>query len=283
MGYPPKNKAIKSIPSLVFAGNAKHKAPLTSEEDYYAGHHHFPKERNNSNIKIALIDSRSLIRTSFAHLLETSTPAKRRSEDFVVLPFPSTDEFLASSPEDQDNVHMIIFNIGVTCAGEDEGYRQDIQRMKREFPEIPLVILSERNECNCILEALRCGAHSYISTTLTPAVVIQAIRLFLVGGKFIPANIFLNGNSSEDISELAQEDNNQLNAIKGFTPRQMEVLHLLRKGKSNKFIAYELNMQEGTVKVHVSQIMKKLKAINRTHAAFLASQIVGGKDLSMES
>jgi DNA-binding NarL/FixJ family response regulator len=69
----------------------------------------------------------------------------------------------------------------------------------------------------------------------------------------------------------------RIRILQDLTPRQKEVLQLLRKGKSNKIIAYELNMQESTVKVHVRQIMKKLKAINRTHAVFLASQIMEEK------
>ncbi len=62
-----------------------------------------------------------------------------------------------------------------------------------------------------------------------------------------------------------------------FTRRQTQVLQRLGEGKSNKVIAYELNIQEGAVKVYVLQIMKKLRANNRTRAAFLISQAFGGK------
>ncbi|NIP72171.1 MAG: response regulator transcription factor [Gammaproteobacteria bacterium] len=55
------------------------------------------------------------------------------------------------------------------------------------------------------------------------------------------------------------------------------MLQRLGEGKSNKVIAYELNIQEGAVKVYVLQIMKKLRANNRTRAAFLISQAFGGK------
>ena len=59
-----------------------------------------------------------------------------------------------------------------------------------------------------------------------------------------------------------------------FTARQTSVIDALRMGKSNKTIAYELNMCESTVKVHVRNIMKRLKAKNRTQVAFLASQLM---------
>ena len=53
-----------------------------------------------------------------------------------------------------------------------------------------------------------------------------------------------------------------------FTDRQVEVVEALRRGKANKIIAYELNLRESTVKVHVRNIMKKVKATNRTEVVF---------------
>jgi DNA-binding NarL/FixJ family response regulator len=57
--------------------------------------------------------------------------------------------------------------------------------------------------------------------------------------------------------------------LSGLTSRQLAVLESVRRGKANKVIAYELNMCESTVKVHLRNIMKKLRARNRTEAAFM--------------
>jgi len=59
-----------------------------------------------------------------------------------------------------------------------------------------------------------------------------------------------------------------------FTARQAAVVEALRRGKANKVIAYELNMRESTVKVHVRNIMKKLKARSRTEVAFMANELM---------
>ena len=59
-----------------------------------------------------------------------------------------------------------------------------------------------------------------------------------------------------------------------FTARQAAVIGALRQGKQNKIIAYELNMRESTVKVHVRNIMKKLNATNRTEVAYLTNQLL---------
>jgi DNA-binding NarL/FixJ family response regulator len=64
-----------------------------------------------------------------------------------------------------------------------------------------------------------------------------------------------------------------------FTRRQVAVIDALRKGKANKIIAYELNMCESTVKVHVRNIMKKLNAKNRTEVAYLASGLLQERTL----
>jgi len=61
-----------------------------------------------------------------------------------------------------------------------------------------------------------------------------------------------------------------------FTTRQAAVIEALKRGKANKIIAYELEMRESTVKVHVRNIMKKLKATNRTEVAYKANLLLSG-------
>jgi DNA-binding NarL/FixJ family response regulator len=107
--------------------------------------------------------------------------------------------------------------------------------------------------------------------------VIQVIRLVLAGGTFIPPGVLEAGEASDDSGDSQEFEPGPRRYLAELTPRQGEVFELLRQGKSNKLIAYELGMQESTVKVHVRQIMRKLKAINRTHAVFLAEAIVNGE------
>lgn len=222
-------------------------------------------------IRVALIDTHSLTRVSITHLLEASTHAKRRSGDFIILPFPDPDKLLSCYPD--CGVRLVLFSIGSSCS-DDERVHDDISRLKQGLTDVPLIILSEREELHCVLGALRLGVHSYISTRLDPEMVIQALHLIQVGGVFVPPGVFLESFEETRFAEKQESIVGPI-LLQGFTPRQLEVLQLLRKGQSNKIIAYELNMQESTVKVHVRQIMKKLKAINRTHAAFLASQLDG--------
>jgi RNA polymerase sigma factor (sigma-70 family) len=228
--------------------------------------------------KLALIDPKPLTRICVSQLLEKSMQEGRRSEDFTILPFSNADELLNNVSENGSQLELVIFNIGAACASDNK-VKGDICRLKKELSNIPLIILSERDDPHCILDALRGGIHSYILTAYHPSTVIQALRLILAGGRFVPVNALFD--SLDEGALIAKEhqafESNKTDVVDGalaqFTPRQQEVLQLLRQGKSNKIIAYELKMQESTVKVHVRHIMKKLKAINRTHVAFLASQL----------
>ena len=98
------------------------------------------------------------------------------------------------------------------------------------------------------------------------------IRLVRAGGIFMPPNGFGFQGSA------ARSDARDTGLAHQFTPRQVAVLQHLRQGKANKIIAHELAMSESTVKVHVRNIMKKMKATNRTEVAFRLNRLTGGLD-----
>ena len=101
-------------------------------------------------------------------------------------------------------------------------------------------------------------------------VAVAAIRLVKAGGTFAPAGGLMSSRQpapppSDDIA--GRQGSGQ------FTVRQLEVLDCLRKGEPNKIIAYKLKMGECTVKVHVRNIMRRLKARSRTEIAFLTKDL----------
>jgi DNA-binding NarL/FixJ family response regulator len=219
--------------------------------------------------RFALIDSRPLTRISIASLLTTL------SDEFVILPYSNIDEFVTKYLERPCKVEMVIFNLGSARISENH-ISNGILRLKLELPDLPFVFLSDHDEIGDILDAIQIGARGYISSVFNPSTVIQSLRLVMEGGAFIPHNILLEIaiQRGEERPKGTKIDPPGLEAL---TARELEVFELVRRGKSNKIIAYELGVQESTVKVHTRKIMTKLKAINRTHAAFLGSQISEGK------
>jgi DNA-binding NarL/FixJ family response regulator len=94
--------------------------------------------------------------------------------------------------------------------------------------------------------------------------VVEATRVVWAGGEFVPASSLFMARTGAAASTHAPP----LSAR--FTQRQLDVLELMRRGMANKSIAHALTMSQSTVKVHVSNIMQKLKATNRTQAVFLS-------------
>ncbi|MEA3412507.1 MAG: response regulator transcription factor [Pseudomonadota bacterium] len=226
---------------------------------------HGESDTNNA-VTIALIDCRTLTRDSFSHMLITC------ADDLRILPYATQADFLADQPDHYRGLGIIILSIGSGTLAENCICDQ-VRIMEQVVPDIPIVVLCDLVEVGSIVEAYRHGIRGYIPTNLTPSVVIGALRLIKAGGTFMPANALvkaLEGRSHlPDILDYGDESS----ILGRFTPRQRDVLDLLRLGKSNKAIAYDLDVEESTVKVHVRQIMRKLKVTNRTHAALMAQQM----------
>jgi DNA-binding NarL/FixJ family response regulator len=89
------------------------------------------------------------------------------------------------------------------------------------------------------------------------------------GGTFAPTAALLSQRDRPHGSGSRQ-------VLEGFTLRQSDILDCLRRGMANKMIAYHLSMCESTVKVHVRNIMKKLKATNRTQVAYMTHDLFAG-------
>ncbi len=123
----------------------------------------------------------------------------------------------------------------------------------------PVVLLADDDGTDALVDAFEAGVRGYIPMSLPLNILAQALDLVLAGGTFVPATAVARRFAPDPV----------VGNVARFTGRQGDVLNALLKGASNKLIAYELSMAESTVKVHVRNIMRKLKARNRTHVAFL--------------
>ena len=135
--------------------------------------------------------------------------------------------------------------------------------------KVVVVGLSERQED--IADALVSGVSGYIPTSCGLQVLVEGLRLILAGGVYAPVMPLLHRIEMEDQASASRNGDAPRACSTPLTPRQREVLKLLREGKSNKIIAYQLNMREGTVKVHIRNLMKKFQATNRTQVALIGS------------
>ncbi|HPE00540.1 MAG TPA: response regulator transcription factor [Burkholderiaceae bacterium] len=133
-----------------------------------------------------------------------------------------------------------------------------IAYLRRTWPAVRLVIVSAQEDPGLVRELIALGVAGFIPKSDRAEVILQAVRLILAGGSYVPLRL-LEGAGPHP---AARDD--------VLTPRQHEVLECLARGLPNKLIARELGLTEGTVKVHLMAIFKALGARNRTEAVLAA-------------
>jgi DNA-binding NarL/FixJ family response regulator len=128
-------------------------------------------------------------------------------------------------------------------------------------PGVPVIVLASVNDVDLARTVVRHGAKGYIPVTTGFEIAIEAVRFVLAGGTYVPMDCLLAGRPDGEASSQSSDT---------MTARELAVIRAIQQGKPNKTIAYHLNMCESTVKVHVRNVMKKLKAKNRTEVAIKA-------------
>jgi DNA-binding NarL/FixJ family response regulator len=151
--------------------------------------------------------------------------------------------------------------------GSNEANTNALNDLSELVPNVPVVVLAEKNDVDLARTAIRLGAKGYIPCTLGFDIAVEAIRFVLAGGTYVPMNCVLATEPSVPRSPVARQSG-------GITAREVAVIRALQQGKPNKVIAYELNMCESTVKVHVRNLMKKMKAKNRTDLAIKTQTVL---------
>jgi DNA-binding NarL/FixJ family response regulator len=217
-----------------------------------------------AKLTTVVIEPRTLIRDCLAKCLLGV------KSDEAICASPSVADWL------HDNYQPPIGCLVLLCTGDRQSaeIERDICVLSKVFPAVLIVLLSDGENVAQILSALDKGARGYIPTSMSLEVVLEAMQLVRAGGVFVPASSLLASRNAIAETAAAKAPGNGL-----FTARQAAVVDALRQGKSNKIIAYELNMRESTVKVHVRNIMKKLNARNRTEVAFRVNSLATNGDI----
>lgn len=211
---------------------------------------------------VLIIEKRPLIRDLLSSCIA-------RTIDLRVAVAISIEEYMEYAQD--GDVVVVLVGIG----GDPEGQENQnfIRHIVETMADAPTIVISDSEDLHQIMTVLRIGAQGYISTSMSFDLAMSAIRLVQAGGQFVPASSLLDLGRSHELSLVAGRRSPLLEI---FTTRQAAVVDALRQGKANKIIAYELGMRESTVKVHVRNVMKKLKARNRTEVAYITSKLVAG-------
>ena len=223
-----------------------------------------PQKNDGNACKFAIIEKRPFLRECLARSLSSCSTIPVES-------FGSVSDILAF----QRPLDASLLILSVVRLTEDEARRELITLFKN-VPHLPTIVLAHEDDMNGAIEALGYGARGYIPVSLGFDIAIEAMRFVNAGGTYVPAECLLATRQSPPPAAQTFVRNT-------ITNRELAVIQALREGKPNKIIAYELNMCESTVKVHLRHLMKKLRARNRTEVAMKAGDIVQSAACAMQT
>jgi DNA-binding NarL/FixJ family response regulator len=146
----------------------------------------------------------------------------------------------------------------------EEACANALKDLSELVPGVPVVVLASENDVDQARTAFRYGAKGYIPCTKGIEIAVEVVRFVLAGGTYAPMDRILAAGRPGS----PQPPTSQPSAA--LTSRELAFVRAIQQGKSNKVIARELNMSEGTVKSHVRNVMRKLQAKNRTDLAVRA-------------
>lgn len=212
-------------------------------------------------IKILIADDQELIRDSLHIVLSGNS-------DFVVRTAANGTEVVREVRKDRPDVILMDIRMpemdGVQCT----------QIIKENYPEIKIIILTTFDDDEYIFSALKHGASGYLLKGISADGLIEAIYKVYHGNAMI--NDDIAGKVVKMFSQMAKKDTAIItvdeNFVQEITESEWKVIGLVSKGLSNKEIAAELFLTEGTVRNYLSSILKKLDLRDRTQLAIWAVQ-----------
>jgi DNA-binding NarL/FixJ family response regulator len=211
-------------------------------------------------ITAALIDERVLLRECLAKGIVAA-------HEGISVQCWSTVEKWRESAGRQAATSLVLFCIG---SRRIAAVRRELEILA-EDRDTPVILVSDDEDPEEVREGLQLGLRGFISASVNICLAVRVMQLVSAGGLYVPAKILMAPQHQPPQS--ANPANGQVQ--NRFTPRQAAVVEALRQGKPNKIIAYELDMRESTVKVHIRNVMRKLNARNRTQVAFMLTDMQG--------
>lgn len=219
-------------------------------------------------MKILVADDHELFLTGLELVIKSRHPDAE-----IVLAHNYSDIF--SIIEKQKDFDVILTDLAMPGAV----WSNAIKQIHQTLPETPIIILSALFDKEIVRQTIEIGVSGYLSKTSSHTEILQALDMVISGAAYLPEAFLkeqkIQGNSATEklLHSLLETQENQNTTSKHLTPRQTAVLEGIADGKANKQIAYELGLTEGTVKLHVTAILKILGVYNRTAAVMEATKL----------
>lgn len=161
------------------------------------------------------------------------------------------------------NISVVILDL--TMPGCDNFY--GLLRVKELFPSVAVLVLSASDSPEVVAQVMEFGADGYIPKTAATPTVKKALLAVMNGKKW------LSDEYAKAITEVDSEAKDVASKLRELTPKQFQVLKLLKDGLMNKQIADKLSVTEATVKAHIGVIFKKLEVKTRTQIVLAVEKL----------
>ncbi len=212
-------------------------------------------ETEDQPIRVMLVDDHALFRSGIRSLLQ-------RNADFVVVGEAADGvEGIKRCKQLQPDVVLLDLNMPGMSGVET------LQLMHQDCPGMAIIMLTVSEESEDLALAMRAGAQGYLIKNIETEYLLRAIRR-AHAGEVVVAEA-LTGKLVAQMQAGAQAER-PVSDLDRLTPREKDILACLALGESNKFIARKLDLAESTVKIHVQNVLKKLKLSSRVQAAVFA-------------
>ena len=208
--------------------------------------------------KALLVDDHAFLRDALALLMAQEFPFMTLLQAGALVP---ARQLLLAHPD----VQLVLLDLSLP-----DGHGLDLLPQLRAATGATLVVMSADDSSETILAAIQAGAAGYIPKTLESARMLDALRVVMAGGVYLPPKLLA---APRQLPQEPAAPGARAPADLGLSPRQGEVLRMLIEGKPNKLISRELEMSESTVKTHLAAIFRKLDANSRTQAVVAAARL----------
>ena len=222
-------------------------------------------QRESERLGVLMIDFCPVVREGLQAILT--------KDERIEVIGDAPDEHQAIQHMKRARDHGRLVNVVLTEArsGKVDGV-QATRYIKREFPEVAVLVLTENLNDSYVIDAIHAGAGGYIFLhDMSPEMLLQSIHRVVEGGMQMKTELLhtavenLIQNGRKTLAERTAE-------AAHLTEREVDVLRLMGNGDSNKIIAATLGITMDTAKKHVRNVIDKMQARSRTHAAIIAAQ-----------
>lgn len=210
-------------------------------------------------LKLLVVEDHALVREGLLGLLT-------QLEKGTVVKGVADFESALSALDAEDDIDLLLLDLAMP--GIDGFAGLDV--LRKRFPALPVVVVSAFDDVPTVTRVMTLGASGFIPKAFSGEALLSAVREVLDGNIFLPGDS--HGARLDSVAPVPPSQVSIQPAEIGLTDRQSQVLALMVRGMSNRDIAEQLELSEGTVKIHATAVFKTLGVSSRTQALVTVSR-----------